>query len=66
MDVDEVTRRIQAIREKAGDYEAQHALQDALYVDVLYAIAYGTCENAPTVAAVALTVEEMDFPRWCA
>lgn len=47
------------------DPEVAHSRQDALFVDVLVAITedqYG----AAALAEAALTVAEVDFPRWTA
>lgn len=59
------THAVSRIREAAGDAEKAHALEDALYQDVLRAIADGA-EKPQELAAAALAAFEINFPRWCA
>ena len=48
-----------------GDSDRAHSAEDALYRDVLQAIADGAT-NAAELAAEALKTRELDFSRWCA
>ncbi len=68
MTTEDVLTRVEAIRASTtgyGDPEAAHIEEDDLYKDVLRAIANGA-ENADGLAAQALAVADMDFPRWYA
>lgn len=64
----EVRDRLDHIRRIAGDDEAAHSAQDALFREVLTAIATGTgsLRNARRLAADALTVDDIRFERWMA
>lgn len=64
----DVRDRLEHIRDIAGDDEAAHGAQDALFREVLTAIASGTgsLRNARVIAEDALTVDEIDFARWMA
>ncbi|GAA4928990.1 hypothetical protein GCM10023224_05470 [Streptomonospora halophila] len=68
MDVDEVRRRVAGVAEHAkrvGDNEAAHCDEDALYIEVLRAVAQGA-PNAAELAAEALHARDLDFTRWYA
>ena len=66
MKLDEVTKRVQKIRDCAGDDEAAHSYEDSLYADVLQAIATDDLDESPQVfAAAALEAELIEFERWC-
>jgi hypothetical protein len=67
---DDVRARVREVaRGRAGgmgiDPEEAHGLEDALWSDVLRAIAEGA-ENPRELAAEALTTEDIAFPRWYA
>lgn len=47
------------------DDELAHSMEDALWEDVLRAIADGA-PNAAELAKAALATKELDFARWCA
>lgn len=64
MNVAEVKRRIQEIAD-AEDNERQHLMEDALYKDVLQAIADGAA-NPLELAREVLEVKDLDFVRWYA
>jgi hypothetical protein len=68
MTATDVRERLDEIRRIAGDDEAAHGAQDALFREVLTAIATGTgsLRNARRIAADALTVDEIEFGRWMA
>lgn len=62
----EVIGRVTTIRNTKGDDEHAHGLEDALYRDVLKAIAEGTCEEPVGCARVALATQKIKFARHCA
>lgn len=70
MSIDDVQKRLEAIREWAadGDYEAAHGWEDELRNDVLTAIATGKCSGCcpEDLAAEVLKSSEIDFARHCA
>jgi hypothetical protein len=63
--VAEVKARVAEIRALAGDDESAHSSEDALWAEVLQAIADGA-PNAKELAKAALKTSEIDFARWCA
>lgn len=65
MRIEEARLRIEEIRREAGDDERAHALEDALYKDVLKAIAQGA-RNGRQLAAEVLTTDQIKFGRWYA
>jgi hemerythrin-like domain-containing protein len=65
MKVQEVIDRVKAIQAKADDPEVAHSKEDALYLDVLRAIANGA-KNSKELAKEALKTESIDFSRWYA
>lgn len=60
--IQQVINRIQDLAE--SDYEAAHGLEDSLLLSVLEAIANGT-ENPQELAAEAIKVVEIEYPRYC-
>lgn len=54
------------IRATARDDEHAHLKEDALYRNLLKAIADGTCNDPAGCAKLALTSAEIDFSRWYA
>ena len=64
--VDAVKRGVDEVGRLAPDDEAAHVAEDALYGNVLRAIADGICEDARECARVALKAQEIKFARWCA
>lgn len=60
-----VADRVEGIRAHAADDEFAHSEEDALYQDVLRAIADGA-PHAQEMAAVALVARTIKFDRWCA
>ena len=67
----EALRRVQEIRDAAGDDESAHALEDALRHDVLLAIAEQkgdayTRGGAANLAHIALLTSDIRFARWYA
>ncbi|MEU4105175.1 hypothetical protein AB0F16_32155 [Streptomyces tanashiensis] len=65
MTTEDVAHRLAAIHAARHDDEVAHGLADALYRDVLAAIAAGAAD-APILASAALRTETIDFDRWCA
>ena len=66
MSLDENQKRIDQLREIAGDDEAAHSEEDDLRRDVLRAIADGECDDPAAAARLVLTTSEIRFARWCA
>lgn len=64
----QVAAEVERIRGMAGEPEAAHGAEDALYRRVLEAIArvevFG--DEAVRCAQYALFTSQLDFPRWCA
>lgn len=58
MTLEDVKRRVQEVRDAAGDDEAAHSYEDKLYRDVLTAIPDGVA-NAGALAAAALETVEI-------
>jgi hypothetical protein len=63
MTPDEVSQRVIVISAHSDDPSQSHYEADALYRDVLKAIADGAAD-APLLASRALRVEELDLTRW--
>jgi hypothetical protein len=63
MDASEIRSRIQDIAEIIEDNEGAHAREDALYKDVLGAIAAGAPDPA-SLAEAALEARALDYDRW--
>lgn len=61
----EVRKRVRKISKQSDD-ESQHADEDALYHDVLTAIATSRCADAAACAREALKTEDLNFSRWYA
>lgn len=67
MDRYQVAERVAQIRAMAGDDEAAHCAEDALYGEVLAAIASDGCtDDVREVAAAALKTQDIEFSRWYA
>lgn len=65
MNIEQIKEQIKLIKGVAGDPEAAHSYEDALYEQVLQTIAKGA-KNAPELAKEALKTTKIKFPRWCA
>lgn len=63
---DDVADRIAAIRRKRHDPEVAHALEDDLFQSFARHVAEAGPPDLAEVARAALTVLDIDFPRWCA
>lgn len=66
MDILKVREKIRDIKAHAGDDEAQHCIEDDMYLAVLEAIAAGKAEDPKRLAKAALKARKLDFYRWCA
>lgn len=64
MDIYIVRDRIKAIQRCIGDSEGAHAMEGALYLHLLKAIADGTCIDPVACAAEALKTQDLGFSRW--
>jgi hypothetical protein len=61
----EISERLRAIAECAGDAERAHSMEDKLYIDFVKFIASN--KNPFTdMAELILTSEYINFSRWCA
>ena len=63
MTVKEVQKRLTEIVSHHVDHEYAHQLQDQLFRETLQSIADDTCDNPQAVAAEALKVLKIHFPR---
>ena len=66
MNTADIAVRLDKISKIADDGEAAHIVEDELYVDLLRAIADGSCINPAICAGKALESRKFDFQRWCA
>ena len=66
MTPNKVKRYLKAIRLAAPDPEHAHDLEDKMRGAILEAISRGRCDDPEECARIALTSDEIDFPRWCA
>lgn len=66
MTVREVKDRVGRIKVAQGDPEVAHSEEDALYSDLLAAIAHGRCIEPARCAEEALKTKRLTFARWCA
>ncbi len=62
MTLEEVEQRVQRIRDAAPDDERAHALEDALYIEIVRHHAANGCP----LAREALKTADIKFARWCA
>jgi hypothetical protein len=63
MTIDDIEKRIQAIRGSAADYENAHAIEDQLHRDFIAYIATRSVPHLAEKAALVLTTDAIDFPR---
>lgn len=61
-----VKERVEKVRKMSGDDEGAHSEEDKLHVDVLQAIAFGTCDDPQACAMESLKTLDIEFSRWCA
>jgi hypothetical protein len=64
MTLDEIRTRVSQL--SSFDSEVAHSSEDALYVDVLKALADGSLESPQEAARICLQSQELPFDRWCA
>jgi hypothetical protein len=63
----EVEKRIEKIRRDADDPESAHILEKQLWRDILKEVAEcHCCTKCKKMARLALTTEDISFPRWYA
>lgn len=65
MTVEQIREEIEKIKASNPDDEAQHGMEDDLYLAVLTAIANGAL-NPTELAREAIKTQEMEFRRHCA
>ncbi|MGV9352296.1 hypothetical protein [Streptomyces misionensis] len=64
MDVPQVRQRVQAIADAAPDFEAQHSLEDDLFIDMLKIIAStNSDDHSRALAGAALEARKIKFER---
>lgn len=69
MNITEVQARvahIDTLHTAYRDNEATHTAVDELYLDVIRAIANGTCDDPQACCAAAVEAEAVAFVRWVA
>ena len=66
MTPDSVREAVRDINEMADDPEIAHSREDTLYRELLQAIAANVADDAQECARIALTSQDIDFPRWMA
>ena len=64
MTPDAIRAALASIASHADDPECANALEDALHVDVLEAIATGKCHDPRLCATLALQTQAIAFARW--
>ena len=64
MDIEEIRRRLEYIEFEADHEEAQHGGEDALLLDFARHVAEHGSEPDRSLAALVITVANIDFPRW--
>ena len=65
MEIEEIKKRIDEIKERRDDSENAHAMEDTLWEDVLIAISEGV-DNSKELAKECLKTSEIKFDRWFA
>ena len=61
-----VAKRVRLIERSTSDDEFAHSEEDALYWEVLLAIAEERVDDPAAVAREALRTKAISFARWCA
>ncbi len=65
MTLDEIKKRIDEIKEIAGDGEVAHKLEDELYLDFIRYVAGGNGEDLEEKATFVSSTQGIEFFRWC-
>lgn len=65
MTIEQVKERVKHIESISNDDEAAHSNEDALWRDVLSAVAKGHPDSVK-LAKEALKTEKISYARWCA
>ena len=67
MNMDSIEEKIQKIRDRAGDDESQHSMEDGLReAFIKYVADQDVFGKLSEMAKLVLTTNEIDFERWCA
>lgn len=66
IDLEYIKAEVSEIKIISGDNEAAHESEDVLWMEVLEAIADGTCPDPKACAAEALKTRDIKFTRWYA
>lgn len=66
MDLPEIEARIKKIKEKAGDDEIAHGLEDDLYGDFVKYVSEKGNKKLSEMAKAILETKNIGFARWCA
>ncbi|MBD8087046.1 hypothetical protein HUK49_03580 [Limosilactobacillus sp. c11Ua_112_M] len=64
MNLKEVKKTVNNIKESVVDFEGAHELEDDLYEAVLKEVVSGNPESKE-MARIALQTKEINFPRYC-
>ena len=64
MNLKEVKKTVNDIKESVVDFEGAHELEDDLYEAVLKEVVSGNPESRE-MARIALQTREINFPRYC-
>lgn len=64
MNLKEVKKTVNDIKESVVDFEGAHELEDDLYEAVLKEVVSGNPESKE-MARIALQTREINFPRYC-
>lgn len=63
MTPNDIKQRVNTIKAIELDCEAAHTHEDRLYLELLQAIANGTCDDPRACAAEAIKSQDVDFIR---
>ena len=66
MNLAEAIKRVQSIRNSAGDDERAHRMEDALYTDFIKHVSETGNKALREIADEILKTGEINFARWCA
>jgi hypothetical protein len=66
MTLEEIQKRVAAIKEMAGDDESAHGAEDQLYSDFIAYVATLDNHSLAQKAKLVLSTAELRFSRWCA
>jgi len=66
MTLEEAHARVELIRDEIDDPEGAHSEEDKFREDVLRYLSEVAPAELGELARIALSTNELDFPRWCA